>query len=312
MPYNAGRKPILVTGIHRSGTTWVGKILALDRRVSYISEPLNVLHRPGVLRTPVEHWYTYICEENEKYYLDAFNETLEFKYHLGLEVQSLRSFKDALRMVRDGSNFLAGRAFRRRPLIKDPFAVFSSGWFASRLGCQVVITIRHPAGFVSSLKRLSWDFDFGSLLDQPLLVRDWLGGFESELTVLSDDSNDIVLQGCLLWCIVYQAVSVLKRRHPDFILVRHEDLSKDPEGRYKELFDALGLTYSERVGRRVRQYSRGSNPRELSPTRIHSIALDSQANLNNWKSRLTADEIGRVKQLTARVYPDFYSEQDWQ
>jgi hypothetical protein len=312
MPHNADRKPILVTGIHRSGTTWVGKILALDREVGYISEPLNVLHRPGVMRIPIKYWYTYICEENEKYFIDAINETLEFKYHLGLEVQSLRSWKDALRMVRDSSSFLTGRTFRRRPLIKDPFAVFSSGWFASRLGCQVVITIRHPAGFVSSLKRLGWNFDFGSLLNQPLLIRDWLGGFETELMALTESTKDILMQGCLLWCIVYQAVSILKSRYPDFILVQYEDLSKDPVRRYKELYDSLGLTYSARIEHKIRYFSRESNPDELSPGRTHSIALDSQANLDNWKRRLTAEEISRVKQLTARVYPYFYDEQDWQ
>lgn len=50
--------PILVTGAHRSGTTWVGKMLAANRRVAYISEPLNVFHRPGVFSAPVSHWYT--------------------------------------------------------------------------------------------------------------------------------------------------------------------------------------------------------------------------------------------------------------
>jgi len=312
MPLSTDRKPILVTGIHRSGTTWVGKILALDREVTYISEPLNVLHRPGVMRIPIENWYTYICDDNEKCYLDAITETLEYKYHLGREILSLRSGKDALRLVRDGSRFLSGRVFRRRPLVKDPFAVFSSGWFASRLGCQVVITIRHPAGFVSSLKRLGWDFDFRSLLNQPLLVRDWLGGFETGLAALTDSSNDLLLQGCMLWCIVYQVVSDLKRHNPDFILVRHEDLSIDPIARYRELYAALGLTFSLRVEKKIWEYSRDSNPDELSPGRVHSIALDSQANLNNWKRRLTADEISRVKQLTARVYPYFYDEQDWQ
>ena len=42
--------PILVTGSHRSGTTWVGKMLAADSDTAYISEPLNVLHRLGIFR----------------------------------------------------------------------------------------------------------------------------------------------------------------------------------------------------------------------------------------------------------------------
>ena len=63
--------PILVTGTHRSGTTWVGKMLAADAMTAYISEPLNVLHRPGVFHAKVKYWYQYICEENEMQYLPS-------------------------------------------------------------------------------------------------------------------------------------------------------------------------------------------------------------------------------------------------
>ncbi|MEJ2758147.1 MAG: glycosyltransferase family 2 protein [Anaerolineales bacterium] len=57
--------PILVTGVHRSSTTWVGKMLTANKQYVYISEPLNVLHRRGIMRQPVDHWYTYINQANE-------------------------------------------------------------------------------------------------------------------------------------------------------------------------------------------------------------------------------------------------------
>ena len=72
------RTPILVTGAHRTGTTWVGKMLAASRQAAYLSEPLNLWHRPGVLRTPLQHWYTYICAENEQAYLPGLQATLAF------------------------------------------------------------------------------------------------------------------------------------------------------------------------------------------------------------------------------------------
>ena len=56
--------PILVSGAHRTGTTWVGKMLAATPATAYISEPLNVLHRPGVFEVKTTRWYTYICPEN--------------------------------------------------------------------------------------------------------------------------------------------------------------------------------------------------------------------------------------------------------
>ena len=97
--------PILVTGTHRSGTTWVGKMLAADSRTAYISEPLNVLHRPGVLRAKVNKWYQYVCEDNENEYLPAFLEMLDYDYHLLDEIRSLRSWHDFLRMGRDFTIF---------------------------------------------------------------------------------------------------------------------------------------------------------------------------------------------------------------
>src|SRR5512139_755647 len=100
--------PILVTGTHRSGTTWVGKMLATDSRTAYISEPLNVLHRPGVLRVKVNKWYQYVCEDNEKEYLSSFLELLDYDYHLWDEIRSLRSFRDFARMGRDFTIFYHG------------------------------------------------------------------------------------------------------------------------------------------------------------------------------------------------------------
>jgi hypothetical protein len=38
---NSKRHPILVTGTPRSGTTWVGKIIATSPSVGYIKEPFN-------------------------------------------------------------------------------------------------------------------------------------------------------------------------------------------------------------------------------------------------------------------------------
>ena len=34
-------RPILVTGSHRSGSTWVGKMIASHPRVAYVEEPFN-------------------------------------------------------------------------------------------------------------------------------------------------------------------------------------------------------------------------------------------------------------------------------
>jgi len=301
--------PILVTGAHRTGTTWVGKMLAVSPRVAYISEPLNVCHRPGVLRAPVSKWYTLVCEENEADYLLAFQDMLSFRYGLGHEIRSLRSSKDLLRMGRDYSIFFRGRLLDQRPLIKDPFAVFSAPWFSERLGCRVIITVRHPAGFVSSLMRLSWPFDINDLLDQPLLMTAYLEADRASMEALA--SEDTIGQAALLWRMVYRVVARMMKLHPSFIVVRHEDLSRDPVACYRDLYAALDLDFTPKVKQAILNASRSGNPMELSKRNVHAIKLDSRANVDNWKKRLNADEITRIHDVTGKVAKLFYSEEEW-
>ena len=301
--------PILVTGSHRSGTTWVGKMLSADANTAYISEPLNVLHRPGVYRTPVKYWYTYITDENGAEYLPAFNELLDFKYHTVREVLSLRSFKDFLRMGRDFHTFFNGSMQGQRVLIKDPFAVFSTPWFEKQLHCKVVITARHPGGFVSSLKRLGWNFDFGNFLNQPLFMHDHLESDRAAMVSMLKD--DIVGQAALLWKIIYRFVHGTRSLFPKFHIVRHEDLSLDPIGGYQSLYKSLGLDFTEKVKDIIRNSSSSENPAKLTKNKTHSVKLDSRANLDNWKKILSPEEITRVRKITEGVSESFYSEEEW-
>ncbi|MBK7455348.1 MAG: sulfotransferase [Anaerolineales bacterium] len=301
--------PILVTGAHRSGTTWVGRMLASNPQTAYISEPLNVLHRRGVYRAAVDRWYTYITEENESKYLPAFQELLGFRYHLFAEMLSLRSQKDFLRSGRDLAVFTKGKLLKQRPLLKDPFAVFSAPWFAQKMNCQVVITIRHPGGFASSLKRLDWPFDFNDLLKQPMLMRDHLEKDRAEMENMRAD--DIVGQSALLWRMIYRSVHATRSLFPDFKIVRHEDLSLNPAAGYKSLYESLGLTFDDKVRDTIINSSSSENPAELSKKKVHSVKLDSRANMDNWKKRLTAAEIVRIRKMTEDVSHLFYSDNEW-
>lgn len=302
-------RPILVTGGHRTGTTWVGKMLSVDSKVAYISEPLNVLHRPGVLGAKVPYWYQYICRDNEAEYFSSFQELLGFRYHLLAEMRSLRSAKDCFRMGRDFGVFTTGAIFRKRMLLKDPFAVFSLPWFADRLDCQIVVTVRHPAGFASSLKRLGWSFDFQNLLKQPLLMRDDLEDYRERMR--STALDDVIGQAALLWAMIYRVVHAARERIPSIRIVRHEDLSRDPVTGYRQLYGELGLDFSPRVETGILESSKAGNPSELSRGRTHSVKLDSRTNIDNWRRRLSPGEIDRIRQLTDDVARLFYSELAW-
>lgn len=308
----SAQSPLLVTGAHRTGTTWVGKMLAASGETAYISEPLNIWHRPGVFSVPTTRWYTYICNENENEYLEGIRQTLTYRYHLLAEIRSLQSRKDLLRMGRDAGTFLQGRLRSQRPLLKDPFAIFSAPWFKERLGCQLVITIRHPAAFVSSLKRLGWVFDFGDLLEQSLLMRDWLEPFRLQMEAMLKKPEDVIGQGSLLWQVIYHTVTCFQNQYPDFLVVRHEDLSLDPLNGYHSLYTHLGLDFNAKAQNTIENSSSTDNPGEVSRTAVHSYRLNSQANLHNWKKRLAPEEIERIRAATEITTQHFYPELDWE
>lgn len=303
--------PILVTGAHRSGTTWAGKMLSLTNETAYISEPLNLYHRPGVFSASVKYWYTYINEENQFTYLPAYDKLLRLDYDVSSEIRSIQSRKDWMRLGRDAWIFWSGKFQHARPLIKDPFAVFSIAWFVNCLGCQVLVTIRHPAAFASSLKRLNWPFDLADLLNQPLLMKDWLEPFRKDLEDAKNKPDDLILQASLLWRMIYQVVYQISLEIPSIHIARHEDLSFDPVGEYQELYQLFNLTFSPSIEQKIIASSSAENPKELSSDAVHSVQLNSRANLENWKNRLTKQEVDRIWQYTSDVASLFYKQKDW-
>ena len=309
---NRSNSPILVTGAHRSGTTWVGKMLAAGGDLAYVSEPLNVWHRPGVMSANVEHWYTHISPENEADYLTAFQDTIALRYKLGRELLALRSPKDFFRILRDLTTFTRGRLANQRTLLKDPFALFSAPWFASKLDCQVVIVVRHPAALVSSHKRLGWSFSFNDILAQPRLIDDLLEPYRAQIEQQAKHSGDLIERACLLWNMIHYVVAGYQTSHPEFIIVRHEDLSSDPIVGFMDLYSQLNLPYSSHAQKAISRATGAGNPSELSVRTRHSVKLDSKANLKKWQSRLTQTEIDRIRDLTGAVAAGFYSDEDWE
>lgn len=278
-------RPILVTGSHRSGSTWVGKVIAQCPSVRYIHEPFNIQHGLCVCGAKFEHWFTYVSKEDK-------NEPIFYEHIKHL----LSSASDSLQ-------------FPARPLVKDPIAVLSSEWLASTFDMDTIIMIRHPAAFVGSLKRLNWRFGFNHILEQSLLMRKHLFPFEAEIRDHIVRGHDIIDQAVLLWRLIYFVVRKFRDEHNDWMFVRHEDLSRDPLGGFQMLYSKLNLDFSEPIVETIRQYSDSSDPIDVSDP--YSVKRNSRDNIWSWKSRLTASEIERIRTKAEDISSAFYSDEDW-
>ncbi|WP_059009404.1 sulfotransferase [Streptomyces specialis] len=311
------KRPILVTGLPRSGTSWVGKMLQAGGEVVYVNEPLNPSRppgrSPGVLNASVTHAFQYICEDNEEPWLRAFRDTARLRYHPLAELRANRALPDLARLVKNFSAFTAGRARGRRALLDDPYAVLSAAWFARRLGAVAIVLVRDPVTWSGSWRKLGWTTYFHELLEQPLLARDLLGEHAGELRALVG-SQDELAKNAALWRFTYDAVDSMRKNTESLHVVRYEDLAGDPETRFGELYATCGLTWDASARRAVREATQAEN----APTRAMSWSLkgglsrtayqpmDSKAALVTYRDRLGEEEIARVRELTADVRARYY------
>jgi hypothetical protein len=304
-------RPILITGAHRSGSTWVGKMVGKSREVCYIFEPFNKDFGPGICRRVFNTWFPYVTEENEEKYLNCLKETVRFKFHLFKELRAVRTKWQLRNCFENFINFRMARMKNRRPMFKDPIAIFSAPWLARRFDFQVVALIRHPMAFAGSLKRLNWQFHFKDFLKQPLLLDGPLKAFKSEIETRAAEPGDIIDQAILLWNVIYGCVKDYREQYPGWIYARHEDISMDPVNGFKDLFAKLDLEFTPGIEQYIREYSGGSNPVETPGNKATFLKRDSSENIHNWKKRLTPEEIDRVKQGTEATACLFYPELRW-
>lgn len=287
-------------------------MLAAAPQIGYIKEPFHLQHRPGVCAARFERWFTYVTDENAGAYEAALARTLTFDYDVAAELKALRSPKDVARMGRDWGRFVYHRLRDVRPLMKDPLAFFSAEWLAKQFGMEVVVIVRHPAAFVSSLSRVGWWYDVRQFLEQPLLMRDLLGPFEDEIRAhVGHEREDMVAHAALLWKIIYATALRYREQHPDWLFVRHEDLSRRPTSSFRALYHRLGLPFTPEAKAKIEAYSGVENPAEAEEGRVHQLRRDSRANIWNWAERLSPAEIDQVRRATAEVADAFYTPEDW-
>jgi hypothetical protein len=284
-------------------------MLAASGQVTYIHEPLNVERPSGLLPCETPHRLTYIGEHNADVFEPAFRHLLQLKYRFPFDSAALGSPREVARIARYWARLAVGSVTRRRPLIKDPFALFSAPWLAETFGCAVVVTVRHPAAVVSSRLRMGWRFPFDAFLQQPELMADWLHPVRDTID-RAVSSDDPVLNAAALWRVVYHVVDVYSARYPHFIIIRHEDLSAAPEQGYAGLYRALELDLTPRARARIERSAKG--PRTGIRRSPYSVELDSRRNIRRWKQELTSRDVDRIRSITEDVAGRWYDDQAWE
>lgn len=307
------KRHILVTGSNRSGTTWVGTMLSLAPKIGLVYEPFSYQLKDAKLSKhdcPFVHYLHYVTpSENEiaKKYINCrlskrpiswkkeFNESKTARRFLGATCRYLHAWINSFQRI-------------ERFVIKDPIALMSAEWMAKEFQCHVLVMIRHPAAYVSSIKRLGWRTNPKKLLEQKELVEAYLSPLKEEIKTFS--SENIVEEACLCWKIYHFVISIYQKKNLGWLFVRHEDISRDPINKFKYLYDQFSLPFSEDVVNSIKESSKAGNPVDPGD-KVHMLQRDSKRNITRWKRELTKAEIEIIYDKTADIAVNYYSLESW-
>ena len=295
------KKNILVTGSHRSGSTWVGDTITSAKAVRLVGEPFNL--KVGY-DCPLTYWFEYIDsstsarkQKKVKHYLNSYYEP----FHISNLKKLFRFYAPDKRRswLLDFKSRLHDRA-----IIKDPIALMSAEWLYQTFDWNMVILIRHPAAFVASLKVQDWKFPFHDLLHQTNLLNTHLRTYAADIQEYANAEKDIISQGILLWNIMHSVIYRYKEKYnSNWYFAKHEDLSLNPIGEFKKMFSYLQLPFDDKVQQHIID---STKPKEES-----RLKRNAKENIKSWKNRLSLDEIDEIKKGTKDVWRHFYTEEDW-
>ena len=306
------REIIVLSGSHRSGSTWTGKMIALSPRVYYVGEPFN----PGAkhLGSPVNTRFldpTFIKNTKQQQILDYLNKVLYnpiyyFAYNMYYNIARKRKV-----FVKYFYSYMSNLANNQKktfskancPVLKDPTALFALEWIENNFNSKTVVLIRHPAAFVASTKIANWDFVVEEFLEQPRLVENYFSDYESEIYDFARNKKTLIENNALGWKLLHKRILQYREIHKNWYFVKHEDLSIHPIREFEKMYQFLDIPFNEKVISRIHEFTKSR--------RNTYYRRDSRKNIHSWKERLTMQEIEYVRNSTKDIWPEFYSNNDW-
>ena len=270
---------IFVTGMIRSGTTFLGKILSYPLSVDYIHEPF---HGGYTLPERLALLPRYVRPGDKGQAVQAYGAQVKklFSYDIGMRTSRYdgdpwqRKLLKAIVGSR-GPFYLRlakSNPFHTAAVIKDPIARLVAEFLYNEFNVTPVILVRHPVSLAASLRRLDWYPEVHEFRVQPQLIEDYL---EDERETLHRMWPNRLLEAMGAWRLTYKVLLQQAEAHADWQVVTHEDLSQQPVSVAARLYEALELPWSDRVAAKVRSWTDGTNPAKARPGRVQDFNRDS-------------------------------------
>jgi hypothetical protein len=307
---------ILVVGAPRSGTSWVEQTMRAAPGTGGVGEPDNEDNFPfalkakrGLGRYPVvcpdaapPSQYVQLWEgafRGGRHPLAPPHLTALALHRLAKQrtsVEGRAAWSATRQRMLEMSAALSGPCAPRRAdtiVVKSVFATFALPWICETWAPRLVLTTRSPLNIVASWRRLGWERPFANhplLADDPAPVLQQIAP-RLLLPPLPDLSDSL---GRLTWELgaITAMLHEVARRRPGTLILRHEELCADPFGRFRELFERLGLRWSSSVER----YLTG---RDRPGSRPYDTARIAAEEPTRWQATLRDPEVTHITDVAA-------------
>lgn len=292
----------IVTGPHRSGTTFLASVLAAaDRTVLVGVEPLNVTWG---LRG-IDQWYPEIRTGDP---VDALVQRLRAGRRVGWKAPGDR-LPDRLRAARRGRdrNRRLARALRHGTtvVLKDPFLSLSLEYATGLTSRPVIAALRHPAAWSMSLQRVRWHPGglLASVADRPQLVpvAEALGLPDADWHAVPMFEASAWAWALLVGAIVRQAESL----GDDVVVLPLERFEDDPVETGMALIRSLGLEPGSDTRDSIASLTLATTAIP-SDTTTHVLQRDTRASLGAWRTALPGDVQDAVWRIAEPIAAQFY------
>ena len=154
-------------------------------------------------------------------------------------------------------------------------------------------------------------FRYRELLEQEALMAGPLAPFRAEIEAMACHEEDTLCSGILLWCIVHHRIAAWRAVHPDWVFLRHEDLSRDPEAGFRTLYARLGLDFTPAVRRGLSGFTGAAPARRIELYDRAPIRRDSRRLVARWRDLLAPAEITAIRAAVEPIAAGFYRDADW-
>ncbi len=282
MPQRSGLskgRPLLVTGVPRSGTTWLARWLADGRRMSLPGrEPMNPRGRNYALAGTLPGWAR------------LTDPTARQRRAL---VTSYRGL-NPLVYSRYGARQWTGALPGTRLVIKDPFALLSIPAVVRHTGAQPLIVYRHPGAVLASYQRMGWTPDMAEL--QAILEQARADGGPDLPDLPADGEAPPAEAMGLFWACLHElALGDLDRTGTEAVIVAHHELAgSGPEGG-RRLADRLDVEWTAQM---ESELAKEANANEGKPTQLHNFDRAPALVAEAWRAKLDDADVLEIERVT--------------